>query len=64
MSRAPNDAVVEGRVSPLEKLVYAYIQEFSPAVRNIFDSFEFHTRIDRLAKAGLLYRKPSAGSLP
>ena len=33
----------------------AYIQAFSPAVRDIFESFEFHTQIDRLAKAGLLY---------
>jgi type I restriction enzyme M protein len=35
--------------------LYAYIQAFSPAVRDIFESFEFHTQIDRLAKAGLLY---------
>ncbi|HEX3868230.1 MAG TPA: type I restriction-modification system subunit M N-terminal domain-containing protein, partial [Gemmatimonadaceae bacterium] len=33
----------------------AYIQEFSPAARYIFERFEFHTQIDRLAKAGLLY---------
>jgi type I restriction enzyme M protein len=33
----------------------AYVQEFSPAVRDIFESFEFHTQIDKLAKAGLLY---------
>ena len=33
----------------------AYIQGFSPAVRDIFESFEFHTQIDKLAKAGLLY---------
>ena len=33
----------------------AYMQEFSPAVRDIFESFEFHTQIDKLAKAGLLY---------
>ena len=32
-----------------------YIQGFSPAVRDIFESFDFHTQIDRLAKAGLLY---------
>jgi type I restriction enzyme M protein len=35
--------------------LYAYIQAFSPAVRDIFEAFEFHTQIDRLAKAGLLY---------
>jgi type I restriction enzyme M protein len=33
----------------------AYIQAFSPAVREIFERFEFHTQIDRLGKAGLLY---------
>ena len=33
----------------------AYVQAFSPAVRDIFDSFDFHTQIDRLAKTGLLY---------
>ncbi len=33
----------------------AYLQAFSPAVRDIFECFEFHTQIDKLAKAGLLY---------
>ncbi|WP_296331470.1 class I SAM-dependent DNA methyltransferase [Reyranella sp.] len=33
----------------------AYLQGFSPSVRDIFESFDFHTQIDRLAKAGLLY---------
>jgi len=33
----------------------AYLQAFSPAVRDIFESFEFHTQIDKLAKSGLLY---------
>ena len=31
------------------------IHAFSPAVRDIFEAFEFHTQIDRLAKAALLY---------
>ena len=31
------------------------MQAFSPAVRDIFERFDFHTQIDRLAKAGLLY---------
>ena len=35
--------------------LFAYIQAFSPAVRNIFESFDFHIQIDRLAKAKLLY---------
>jgi type I restriction enzyme M protein len=33
----------------------SYLQAFSPAVRDIFESFEFHTQIDKLAKSGLLY---------
>ena len=35
--------------------LFAYVQCFSPAVRDIFENFEFHLQIDRLAKAGLLY---------
>ncbi|MBT5609571.1 MAG: SAM-dependent DNA methyltransferase [Lentisphaerae bacterium] len=33
----------------------AYMQAFSPAVRDIFESFKFHTQIDELDKANLLY---------
>ncbi len=33
----------------------AYIQGFSPEVRDIFESFEFHTQVDKLAKSNLLY---------
>ena len=33
----------------------ACLQGFSPEVRVIFESFEFHTQIDKLAKCGLLY---------
>ena len=39
----------------IKENLYAYIQAFSPPVRDIFESFDFHTQIDRLAKAGLLY---------
>ena len=35
--------------------LFAYIQAFSPAVRNIFESFDFHTQGDWLAKSRLLY---------
>lgn len=35
--------------------LYAYVQAFSPAVRDIFERFSFSTQIDRLAKSGLLY---------
>ncbi len=33
----------------------SYIQAFTPAVRDIFESFEFHLQVDRLEKANLLY---------
>jgi type I restriction enzyme M protein len=39
----------------IKENLFAYMQAFSPAVRDIFESFEFHTQIDRLAKSGLLY---------
>lgn len=35
--------------------LFAYVQAFSPAVRDIFENFEFHLQIERLARAGLLY---------
>jgi type I restriction enzyme M protein len=35
--------------------LFAYTQAFSPAVRDIFERFEFYAQIDRLGKAGLLY---------
>ena len=34
----------------------AYIQGFSPDVRDIFERFDFYIQVDRLAKAGLLYQ--------
>lgn len=39
----------------IKENLFAYLQGFSPAVRDIFESFDFHTQIDRLAKSGLLY---------
>ena len=33
----------------------AYMHAFSPVVRDIFESFDFHSQIDRLTKSGLLY---------
>ena len=40
----------------IKENLYAYIQAFSPSVRDIFERFEFYTQIDRLAKSGLLYQ--------
>ncbi|CAN5616501.1 class I SAM-dependent DNA methyltransferase [soil metagenome] len=39
----------------IKENLFAYLQGFSGPVRDIFESFDFHTQIDRLAKAGLLY---------
>lgn len=36
--------------------LFAYIQAFSPDVRDVFERFEFAVQVDRLAKAGLLYQ--------
>ena len=40
----------------IKENLFAYIQGFSLAVRDIFERFDFYTQIDRLAKAGLLYQ--------
>lgn len=39
----------------IKENLFAYMQAFSPAVRDIFEAFDFHTQIDRLAKSRLLY---------
>jgi type I restriction enzyme M protein len=36
--------------------LFAYVQGFSPSVRDIFERFDFATQIERLAKNGLLYQ--------
>ncbi|WP_200953696.1 class I SAM-dependent DNA methyltransferase [Mesorhizobium sp. Root102] len=36
--------------------LFAYIQAFSPDVRDVFERFEFAVQVERLAKAGLLYQ--------
>jgi type I restriction enzyme M protein len=40
----------------ISKNISDYIQAFSPAVRDIFDRFEFATQVDRLKKCDLLYQ--------
>ena len=39
----------------IKENLFAYVQAFSPPVRNIFECFDFHTQVDRLAKEKLLY---------
>jgi type I restriction enzyme M protein len=46
---------VVGDAENLREYLFAYLEAFSPAVRDIFASFDFHNQIDRLAKANLLY---------
>jgi len=52
----PQDlAKLLGDQDHIRENLYAYIQAFSPAARDIFERFEFYTQVERLAKAGLLY---------
>ena len=46
---------VMGDQDNIRENLFSYLQAFSPEVRDIFEKFEFHTQVDRLAKAGLLY---------
>ncbi len=45
-----------GDADHIKENLYAYIHAFSPAVRDIFECFDFYVQIERLAKAGLLYQ--------
>lgn len=47
---------VLGDQDHIKENLYAYIQAFSPSVREIFEHFDFYTQIERLAKCGLLYQ--------
>lgn len=44
-----------GDQDQIRENLFAYIQAFSPAARDIFERFGFHAQIDRLANAKLLY---------
>ena len=45
-----------GDADHIAQNLYSYVQGFSSAVRDVFERFEFHTQIERLSKAGLLYQ--------
>jgi type I restriction enzyme M protein len=47
---------VMGDQDNIKENLFAYVQEFSPNVRDIFERFDFYTQVDRLAKAKLLYQ--------
>lgn len=36
--------------------LFSYVSSFSSSVRDVFERFEFHGQVDRLAKCGLLYQ--------
>ena len=40
--------------------LYSYIQAFSPAVRDIFERFDFHTLVDRLGNQVCCIRSPKS----
>jgi type I restriction enzyme M protein len=44
-----------GDQDKIRENLFSYIQAFSPAVRDIFECFDFHSQVERLAKANLLY---------
>ncbi|WP_374607758.1 N-6 DNA methylase [Thermomonas sp.] len=46
---------VLGDQDHVKQNLYAYLDGFSPEARDIFDRFDFHTQVERLAKDGLLY---------
>ena len=39
----------------IKQNLYAYLQDFSPEARDIFERFDFHAQVERLAKSNLLY---------
>lgn len=40
----------------IKENLFSYVQGFSAEVRDIFERFDFHTQVERLAKSGLLYQ--------
>jgi type I restriction enzyme M protein len=53
---SPMDLVkLLGDQDHIRQNLYAYVQAFSPAARDIFERFDFYTHVERLAKGDLLY---------
>ena len=48
-------AVLAEHGAKIRQSLYAYVQAFSPEARDIFERFDFHSQVERLAKANLLY---------
>lgn len=47
---------IAGDPDQVREHLFSYLQSFSPAIRDIFEKFEFHAVLDRLGKAKLLYQ--------
>jgi type I restriction enzyme M protein len=47
---------VDGDQDHIRENLFAYVQAFSPAARDIFERFDFATQIEKLAKCNLLYQ--------
>ncbi|WP_130473037.1 type I restriction-modification system subunit M [Candidatus Magnetaquicoccus inordinatus] len=47
---------LKGDADHIRENLFSYLNGFSSAVRDVFERFEFHTQVERLAKAGLLYQ--------
>ncbi|PLC06656.1 restriction endonuclease subunit M [Variovorax sp. RO1] len=48
--------VLLGDADHIAQNITSYVQDFSPAVRDVFEHFEFQAQIDRLSKTKLLYQ--------
>ena len=48
-------ATLLGDQDNIRQNLHEYIQQFSPDARDIFERFDFHAQVERLAKADLLY---------
>lgn len=50
-----NLTTLVGDQDHIRQNLYSYIQAFSPNARDIFERFDFHAQVERLAKTNLLY---------
>jgi type I restriction enzyme M protein len=47
--------LLAGDQDHIRENLYKYVESFSPAVRDVFERFDFHAQVERLDKAKLLY---------
>ena len=46
----------DGRPDHIRENLFSDITAFAPAVCDVFEQFELHAQVERLAKSGLLYQ--------